>query len=196
MNLTDKQNISAIQAVHPLAKNIDKVLVSTDDIYERIESLGKQISQDYAGQSLVIIGVLKGAMPFMAALIKHITVPIVIDFVAVSSYEGGTSSTGVVRFQKDVEEPLKGRHVLVVEDIVDTGLTLHYLLNTLKLREPASLEVCCLVSKPARRKIEIDVKYLGFTIPDRFIVGFGMDYEEHYRNLDYVGILSPAAIAP
>ncbi len=196
MDLINKVPNSASQAVHPLAKNIDKILLSTDDIYQRIASLGKQISQDYAGKSLVIIGVLKGAMPFMAALIKHITVPLVIDFVAVSSYEGGTSSTGVVRFQKDVEEPLKGRHVLVVEDIVDTGLTLHYLLNTLKLREPASLEVCCLVSKPARRKVEIEVKYLGFTIPDRFIVGFGMDYEERYRNLDYVGILSPTAIAP
>lgn len=196
MDLINKVPNSASQAVHPLAKDIDKILLSTDDIYQRIASLGKQISQDYAGKSLVIIGVLKGAMPFMAALIKHITVPLVIDFVAVSSYEGGTSSTGVVRFQKDVEEPLKGRHVLVVEDIVDTGLTLHYLLNTLKLREPASLEVCCLVSKPARRKVEIEVKYLGFTIPDRFIVGFGMDYEERYRNLDYVGILSPTAIAP
>ncbi|MGM9991448.1 MAG: hypoxanthine phosphoribosyltransferase [Candidatus Bruticola sp.] len=196
MSLISKQEESQPANVHPLAKNIDKVLVPTEIIYKRIERMGEQISKDYAGKNLVIIGVLKGALPFMAALIKCITVPMVIDFVALSSYEGGTSSTGVVRFQKDVEEPLEGQHVLVVEDIVDTGLTLHYLLKTLKLRNPKSLEVCCLISKPSRRKIDIDVKYLGFTIPDRFIVGFGMDYQERYRNLDYIGVLSPAAITP
>ncbi len=192
--MSDTNNIKP-DSINPLATNISRVLVSSQDIQKRIEELGAQISKDYAGQSLVVIGVLKGAFPFMAALIKHITVPVVIDFVAVSSYEG-TSSTGVVRFQKDVEEPLTGRNVLVVEDIVDTGLTLHYLMNTLQVRDPKSLEICCLVDKPARRKIEITSKYIGFTIPDRFIVGFGMDYEEHYRSLDFIGILSPKAIKP
>ena len=192
--VSDTNNIKP-DSINPLATNISRVLVSSQDIQKRIEELGAQISKDYAGQSLVVIGVLKGAFPFMAALIKHITVPVVIDFVAVSSYEG-TSSTGVVRFQKDVEEPLTGRNVLVVEDIVDTGLTLHYLMNTLQVRDPKSLEICCLVDKPARRKIEITSKYIGFTIPDRFIVGFGMDYGEHYRSLDFIGILSPKAIKP
>jgi hypoxanthine phosphoribosyltransferase len=192
--VSDTNNIKP-DSINPLATNISRVLVSSQDIQKRIEELGAQISKDYAGQSLVVIGVLKGAFPFMAALIKHITVPVVIDFVAVSSYEG-TSSTGVVRFQKDVEEPLTGRNVLVVEDIVDTGLTLHYLMNTLQVRDPKSLEICCLVDKPARRKIEITSKYIGFTIPDRFIVGFGMDYEEHYRSLDFICILSPKAIKP
>lgn len=179
---------------HPLRGNIEEVLLSYEDIIKRIDEVGKQISQDYAGEELLIIGVLKGAMPFMAELVRHITCPVILDYVATSSYGGSTSSSGVVRFQKDVEEALKDRHVLVVEDIVDTGLTLHYLLETLKLRQPKSLKVCCLIDKPARRRAEVPVGYLGFTIEDRFIVGFGMDYKESYRNLDFIGVLSPAAI--
>ena len=191
----DCQERYPVASQHPLAHNIDYTLVPHEIIAQRIRELGETISRDYAGQEEVLVGVLKGAMPFLADLMRHISVPTVIDFVALSSY-AGTSSTGVVRFQKDVEEPLEGRHVIVVEDIVDTGLTLHYLLQTLSLRNPKSLEICCLVDKPARRKVQVSPKYLGFTIPDRFIVGFGMDYEEHYRNLDFIGVLAPAAIAP
>lgn len=187
-------NHSPIISDHPLSANVDRVLISNREIKERISELARQISQDYAGEDVVVIGVLKGAMPFMAYLIREITTPIIMDFVAISSYSGGTSSTGIVRFQKDVEESLKDKHVLIIEDIVDTGLTLKYLLETFRLRQPKSLEICSLVDKPARRKVEISVKYAGFTIPNCFILGFGMDYDESYRNLDFVGIMDPSTV--
>ncbi|MBQ7503666.1 hypoxanthine phosphoribosyltransferase [bacterium] len=196
MTLVDDNNRYPIESGHPLAKNVDRILIDRNSIQKRIAELGKQISEDYANQELVVIGVLKGALPFMAELIKHITVPMVIDFVATSTYVGGLQSTGVVRFQKDVEEVLNGRNVLVVEDIVDSGITLRYLTDMMHLRNPKSLEICCLIDKPVRRKADIYPKYIGFTIPDRFIIGFGLDYEESYRNLDFIGILSPSAIAP
>ena len=187
-------NHSPMVSNHPLSSNVDRVLISNREIMVRISELAQEISKDYAGEDIVVIGVLKGAMPFMAYLIKEITTPIIMDFVAISSYSGGTSSTGIVRFQKDVEESLKDKHVLIIEDIVDTGLTLKYLLETFKLRQPKSMAICCLVDKPARRKVEIPVKYAGFTIPNCFIFGFGINCEEIYRNLDFVGIMDPQTV--
>lgn len=178
---------------HPLEHNVSELLLSRAEIDAKVAEIGRQISQDYGNEEIVVICVLKGAMPFMADLVRHITCPVVLDYVAISSYGGATSSSGVVRFQKDVEEDLAGRHVLIVEDIVDTGLTLHYLVQTLQLRNPKSLKICCLISKPARRKVEVNPDYLCFTIEDRFIIGCGMDYQESYRNLDYVGIMRPEA---
>lgn len=194
MTVIEDTNSHAIKSRHPLIKNVDRVLVPAEMIQARIAELGRQITEDYKGEDLVIIGVLKGAMPFMSDLVRHIDMPLVMDYVATSSYAGGTTSSGVVRFQKDVEEPLEGRSVIIVEDIVDTGFTLHYLSKIFKLRGPKSLEICTLVDKPARRKTDVAPKYVGFTIPDRFILGYGMDYEESYRNLDFIGIMSPEAI--
>ena len=151
--------------------------------------MAQQISADYAGQEVILLCVLKGAMMFTADLMRHLEPHVILDFVAVSSYGSATSTSGVVRIQKDVEEKIAGRHVLVVEDIVDTGLTLHYLLANLRLRNPASLKVCCLLDKPARRQVEVDVDYLGFAIEDRFVVGYGLDFDERFRNLSYIGIL-------
>ena len=174
---------------HPLQDHIGEVLLSTDLIQDRIRQVASEISRDYAGQEVVLICVLKGAMFFTADLMRHLEPRTVLDFVAVSSYGSSTSTSGVVRIQKDVEEQLSGRHVLVVEDIVDTGLTLHYLLANLRLRNPASLKVCCLLDKPARRRVQVPVDYLGFTIEDRFVVGFGLDYDGHFRNLGYIGVM-------
>lgn len=196
MTLISDDNKHPLDSGHPLLKNVDRVLIDRDSIQKRISELGRQISQDYAGDELVVVGVLKGSLPFMAELVKHIEVPMVMDFVATSTYVGGLQSTGVVRFQKDVEEVLNNRSVLVVEDIVDSGITLRYLTDMMRLRNPKSLEICCLIDKPFHRKTDIYPKYRGFVIPDRFIIGFGLDYEESYRNLDFIGILSPAAIAP
>jgi hypoxanthine phosphoribosyltransferase len=151
--------------------------------------VAQQISADYAGQEIVLLCVLKGAMMFTADLMRHLEPHVVLDFVAVSSYGSATSTSGVVRIQKDVEEQIAGRHVLVVEDIVDTGLTLHYLLANLRLRNPASLKVCCLLDKPERRRVEVHVDYLGFAIEDRFVIGYGLDFDEHFRNLGYIGIM-------
>jgi len=181
--------VAPVTASHPLQDQIGEVLLSSAAIQERIRQMASEISQDYSGQEIVILCVLKGSLMFTADMMRHLTPAVVLDFVAVSSYGSATSTSGVVRIQKDVEEQLSGRHVLVVEDIVDTGLTLHYLLANLKLRNPASLKVCCLLDKPARRRVEVPVDYLGFSIEDRFVVGFGLDYDEHFRNLGYIGVM-------
>ena len=180
--------------LHPLENHIGEILLPADRIQQRIREVAAQISTDYAGQEVVLLCVLKGSMLFTADLMRHLECPVVVDFVAVSSYGSSTSSSGVVRIQKDVEEQLAGRHVLVVEDIVDTGLTLHYLLANLRLRNPASLKVCCLLDKPSRRRVEVPVDYLGFTIPDRFVIGYGLDFDEHYRNLGYIGVMKEDAV--
>jgi hypoxanthine phosphoribosyltransferase len=168
---------------------IGDILVQADDLQHRIAQLGEEISQDYAGRDLLLVGVLKGAVFFLSDLMRQISVPCEVDFMAVASYGSSTDSSGVVRILKDLDAPLEGRDVLIVEDIVDSGLTLQYLMRTLEARKPASLEVCALLTKPERRKTEVPSRYIGFEIPDRFAIGYGLDYAERYRNLPYVAAL-------
>jgi hypoxanthine phosphoribosyltransferase len=168
---------------------IGEVLVSTEDLERRVRELGAEISRDYEGRDLVMIGVLKGAVLFLGDLMRELTIPCEIDFMAVSSYGSATDSSGVVRILKDLDSSIDGRDVLLVEDIVDSGLTLHYLLKNLKARNPASLEVCALLTKPERRRIELPIRYVGFEIPNRFAIGYGLDHAQRYRNLRYVAVL-------
>lgn len=179
---------------HPLEHCVGETLIPAERLQARIAEVGEEISRDYGGQEIVLICVLKGSMMFTSDLMRHLRCPVVVDYVAVSSYGNATSTSGVVRIQKDVEENLSGRHVLVVEDIVDSGLTLSYLLEHLRLRNPASLKVCCLLDKPDRRRVPVHVDYLGFVIEDRFVIGYGLDYDEHYRNLGYIGVMKEDAI--
>jgi hypoxanthine phosphoribosyltransferase len=174
----------------PRDESIGEILVQPDELQHRIRQLGEEISRDYAGHELLLIGVLKGAVFFLADLMRQIEVPCEVDFMAVSSYGSSTDSSGVVRILKDLDAPLEGRHVLIVEDIVDSGLTLQYLMRTLQTRGPASLAVCALLTKPERRKAEVPARYVGFEIPDKFAIGYGLDYGERYRNLPYVATLS------
>ncbi|WP_091745612.1 hypoxanthine phosphoribosyltransferase [Propionispora vibrioides] len=176
--------------------DVERVLISTEELKQRIADMGKQISQDYAGKEILMIGVLRGAVIFMADLARAIDIPVAIDFMAVSSYGAGTSSSGVVRILKDLDETVEGKHILVVEDIIDSGLTLNYLLDNIKSRKPASLRMCTLLNKPERRKVNVHIDYNGFTIPDHFVVGYGLDYAEKYRNLPFIGILKPAVYEP
>jgi hypoxanthine phosphoribosyltransferase len=171
---------------------IAEVLVGSEELARRIDDLGAQISKDYEGKELLLVGVLKGAVFFMADLARRIEVPVSLDFMAVSSYGSSTKSSGVVRILKDLDEGIEGRNVLVVEDILDTGLTLKYLLKNLASRSPKSLEVCTLLSKEGKQRVPIQCRYVGFSIPDEFVVGYGLDYAERYRNLPYIGILKPA----
>lgn len=157
----------------------------------RVRELGAQISADYAGQQVHLVAILKGAVPFLADLARALTIPATFDFLAISSYGASAASSGVVRFIKDLDEAIEGRHVLIVEDIVDTGLTLAYLRNTLSARHPASLAVAVALDKAARRRVPVQVDYVGFSVPDAFVVGYGLDYAGRYRNLPYVGILRP-----
>jgi hypoxanthine phosphoribosyltransferase len=170
--------------------SIGDILVQADELQRRVRELGEQISRDYDGRDLLLIGVLKGAVFFLADLMRHIDVPCEVDFMAVASYGSATDSSGVVRILKDLDMPIEGRDVLIVEDIVDSGLTLQYLLRSLEARGPASLEVCALLTKPSRRKVELPARYVGFEIPDRFAIGYGLDHAERYRNLPYVAALS------
>ena len=175
-----------------LHADIGEVLLSEEQIRTRIQELGQQISTDYAGRQLTLVSVLKGSLPFMADLMRQIDIPLRIDLMEVSSYGGtSTESTGLVRILKDLSASIEGEDVLLVEDIIDTGLTLNYLLRYLKGKGPASLRICTLLDKPARRLVEIPVDYTGFTIPDQFVVGYGLDYGELYRNLRFVGVLRP-----
>ncbi len=176
-------------------KAIGEILVQPDALRRRVEELGAQITADYEGRDLLLVGVLKGAVFFLADVMRHIEVPCDLDFMAVSSYGSATDSSGVVRILKDLDAPLEGRHVLIVEDIVDSGLTLQYLLRNLGARNPASLEVCALLTKPERRKVELEAKYVGFEIPDRFVIGYGLDFNEKYRNLPYVATMTDEAVA-
>ncbi|MBQ7567728.1 hypoxanthine phosphoribosyltransferase [bacterium] len=179
---------------HPFDKNIAQVLFTKEQLQKRIAELGQQISQDYGQEEIVVICVLKGAVPFCADLVRHITCPMAIDFMAASTYGGTSASSGVVRFQKDIEEDVYGRHVLFVEDIIDSGLTLRYLTDHIRLRHPKSLKICCLMDKAVKRKTDLHPDYVGFDLGDHFIVGYGFDYEESYRNMDYIGVLKPEAI--
>jgi len=170
-------------------RDVDEVLVDADALRARIAELGAQISDDYEGRELLLVGVLKGAIFFIADLMRELRVPCEIDFMAISSYGAATDSSGVVRILKDLDSSIADRHVLVVEDIIDSGLTLSYLLRTLRARRPASLEICALLTKPERREIDVPTRYVGFEIPNRFVVGYGLDYAERYRNLPYIGVL-------
>jgi hypoxanthine phosphoribosyltransferase len=173
----------------PEEPGLGEVLVSAEQLQQRVAELGEQISRDYAGRRLLLIGVLKGAVFFLSDLMRYIEVPVEVDFMAVASYGSATDSSGVVRILKDLDAAIEGRDVLIVEDIVDSGLTLQYLMRNLGSRNPASLEVCALLTKPARRKVDLPTRYVGFEIPDRFVVGYGLDYAERHRNLPFVAAL-------
>jgi hypoxanthine phosphoribosyltransferase len=177
-----------------LERGVEEILIDAGSLQARIAALGDEISEDYRGRDLLLLGVLKGAVFFMADLMRRLSVPCEIDFMAISSYGAATDSSGVVRILKDLDTNIAGRHVLVVEDIIDSGLTLSYLVRNLEAREPASLEVCALMTKPERREIDVDVRYVGFEIPNRFVIGYGLDFAERYRNLPYVAVLHPDLI--
>jgi hypoxanthine phosphoribosyltransferase len=168
------------------------ILFTEEEVKQKIRELGEQISLDYAGEELLVVGILKGAFVFMADLIRHIDLPLRIDFMDVSSYGVSTVSSGQVRIMKDLENSIEGKNVLIVEDIIDTGLTLNYISEILQKREPKSLRICCLLDKPSRRKSSIRPNYIGFSIEDHFVVGCGLDYAEHYRNYPAICILKPA----
>jgi hypoxanthine phosphoribosyltransferase len=170
-------------------ERIGETLIDSARLHGRVSELGAEISRDYAGRDLVLVGVLKGALIFMADLMRSLEVPCEIDLMAVSSYGSATDSSGVVRILKDLDTSINGRDVLIVEDIVDSGLTLQYLLRNLRARDPASIEVCALLTKPERRRVETPIRYVGFEIPNRFVIGYGLDHGQRHRNLDYVAVL-------
>ena len=172
---------------------IERILLSEDQIKARIAELGRELTADYAGKNPIFIGVLKGVVMFFADMIRAIPLDCQIDFMAVSSYGGGTQSSGKIRIQKDISVDLAGRHVVILEDILDSGLTLSHTAAYLKTKGPASLKICTLLDKPDRRKAEVQADYVGFTIPNLFVVGYGLDFDENYRNLPYVGVLKPGA---
>jgi len=176
--------------VSEVDRGVCEVLVGEDDLRARIAALGAEISADYEGRDLLLVGVLKGAVFFMADLMRKLTVPCEIDFMAISSYGAATDTSGVVRILKDLDINIAGRDVLVVEDIIDSGLTLSYLMRNLGARKPASLEICALLTKPERREIDVLVRYVGFEIPNRFAIGYGLDHAQRYRNLDFVAALA------
>ena len=173
-------------------QDIEEILLSTEVIQAKVIALGEQISRDYQGKPLLLLGTLKGAVPFIADLARAITLPLELDYMAISSYGSATHSSGVVRILKDLEGPIENKHVLIVEDIIDSGLTLHYLMEVLRQRRPLSLRVCTLLDKQRERVKPVESDYTGFIIPDRFVVGYGLDYAQQYRNLPYIGILKPA----
>jgi hypoxanthine phosphoribosyltransferase len=177
-----------------LTRGVSKILVEEETLRARIVELGAEVSADYVGRDLLLVGVLKGAVFFMADLMRQLTIPCEVDFMAISSYGASTDSSGVVRILKDLDINIEGRDVLIVEDIIDSGLTLSYLIRNLESRNPATLEVCALLTKPARREIDVDVRYTGFEIPNEFVIGYGLDYAERYRNLPYVAVLDPDAV--
>jgi hypoxanthine phosphoribosyltransferase len=189
MNSADLQ-----QRYGEMAMDIQDVLLTPEQIQQRVGELGRAIGRDYAGRNPLVVGVLKGVVFFMADLLRAITIPVEVDFLAIASYSPETRNRGKVRLVKDLEADISGRHVLFVEDVIDTGLTLNYLLSTLRARQPASLEVCVLFDKPEKRLIDIPLMYKGFNLPDRFVVGYGLDRRERYRNLPFVGILKASAL--
>ena len=172
-------------------ESIGEILVQADELQHRVRQMGAEITRDYEGKDLLLIGVLKGAIFFLADLMRSIEVPCEVDFMAVASYGSATDSSGVVRILKDLDAAIEGRDVLIVEDIVDSGLTLQYLLRSLSARNPRTLEICALLTKPERRKVELNPRYVGFEIPDKFAIGYGLDFAERYRNLPYVAALAP-----
>ena len=168
---------------------VGEVLVEREALAKRVVELAEEVSRDYEGRDLLLVGVLKGAVFFLSDLMRHLDRECEVDFMAVSSYGSSTDSSGVVRILKDLDASIEGRHVLIVEDIVDSGLTLSYLMRTLRARDPATLEVCALLTKPERRKVDLPIRYVGFEIPNRFVIGYGLDHAERFRNLPYVAVL-------
>ena len=181
-----------------MAPDIQSIVISAEELHTRVQELGRAISLDYAGLNPLVVGVLKGVTLFMADLLRAITIPLEVDFLAVSNYSAEAHAkargSGLVRLEKDLSAPITGRHVLFLEDVVDTGLTLNYLLHTLQTRQPASLEVCAMFNKPFHRLIDMPLKYTGFDLPDRFVVGYGLDFHEKYRNLPFVCLLKPGVM--
>jgi hypoxanthine phosphoribosyltransferase len=184
-----EQRVSGSPARRPGEGRVGEVLVSSEDLQRRVAELAAEISLDYEGRELVLIGVLKGAVFFLADLMRRLTVPCELDFMAVTSYGSATDSSGVVRILKDLDGSIEDRDALIVEDIIDSGLTLHYLIRNLRARGPRSLEVCALLTKPERRRVDLPIRYVGFEIPNRFAIGYGLDFEQRFRNLDYVAAL-------
>lgn len=179
-----------------LLADLQQVFVSTEALQRRVGELGQAISNDYRGKNPVLVGALKGVICFMADLLRAITIPVEVDFIAISSFSNEARDQGVVRIVKDLDRPINGRHIIFVEDVVDTGLTLNYLMNNLRAHMPASLEVCALFDRKGHRFMEVPIRYKGFDVPDYFIVGYGLDHHEKYRNLPYVGILKPEILFP
>ena len=174
-----------------MINDVEKILVTEEELKERVAQLGEQITKDYEGKAPVLASVLRGSYIFMADLSRNIELPVTIDFMAVSSYGSGTTSSGQVEIKKDLSDPIEGKDLIIVEDILDSGNTLYYLMDVLRARKPASIKICTLLDKPERRAKPITADYSGFTIPDAFVVGYGLDYDEKYRNLPYIGILKP-----
>jgi hypoxanthine phosphoribosyltransferase len=174
-----------------MQNDVDEVMITEDRIRQKTAELGRKLTEDYGGKNPLLICVLKGGLMFLADLMREIQIPVEIDFMAVSSYGDATESSGVVRILMDLDRNIRGRHVLIVEDIIDTGRTLTYIMENLRTRGPASIKVCTLLNKPARRVLDIPIDYVGFEIPDRFVIGYGLDYGETYRNLPFVGVLKP-----
>jgi len=170
-------------------EQLEKILIAPEELQEKVKELGKKISQDYRGQEVLLVCVLKGAFVFLADLIRALTIPVRVDFIACSSYGTSTESSGVVKILKDLDYPVDNKHILLVEDIVDTGLTLNYIVSILKERHPLSLKICALLDKPERRVAPVKLDYLGFIIPNEFVVGYGLDFNGHFRNLPFIGIL-------
>ncbi|NLG28780.1 MAG: hypoxanthine phosphoribosyltransferase [Chloroflexi bacterium] len=177
--------------MNPFGDDIERVLISAEQLLARVAELGAQISSDYHGMDPLLICVLKGGYVFLADLTRHLSIRHAIDFMAISSYGNATVSSGVVAILKDLERDITGRHILIVEDIIDTGHTLAYLMENLRLRAPASVRICTLLSKPSRREVDLKIDYIGFEIPNEFVIGYGLDYAEHYRGLPFIGVLSP-----
>ncbi|WP_432620012.1 hypoxanthine phosphoribosyltransferase [Butyricicoccus sp.] len=175
-----------------MKQDIEKVLISEEEIAAKVKELGAQIAKDYADKNPLIVSVLRGSFVFMADLVRAIDVPCTVDFMSVSSYGSGTTSSGEVKITKDFDVSIEGRHLIIVEDILDSGRTLSYLMKTLKARGAASIALCTFLDKPERRVVPVEVAYKGFTVPDAFIVGYGLDYDQRYRNLPYVGVLKPS----
>ncbi len=184
----------SIQGVEKMYEEAERILISKEEIEKTVQRLADEINRDYAGKEIILAGLLKGSFVFMGDLMRKITVPCSIDFMIVSSYGGRTFSSGEVNIKKDLGEDIKDKHVIIVEDIIDSGITLSAVLNILRHREPASLRLCAFLSKPARRQKEVVIDYLGMEIPDEFVIGYGLDYDEKYRNFPFVGILDPKYI--
>jgi len=178
-----------------LREDVAKILITEEEIQRRVRELARQIERDYEGKDLLMVGLLKGAVTFMVDLTRAMQRPVAVDFMAVSSYGSSTESSGIVRILKDLDESIEGRHVLIVEDIVDTGLTLRYILEVLRQRGPASLRVCALLNKKERRLVDVPLDYVGFDVPNEFVVGYGLDFRQIYRNLPFIGVLKPEVYA-
>ena len=191
MNWYSRRKVEGKAMEHILDKDVERILFSEEELKQRVAEIAAQIDRDYAGKEPVLIGILRGSFVFMADLVRQIHLPCTLDFMAVSSYGAGTSSSGQVKIVKDLSEQIEGKDVIVIEDILDSGNTLSYLLQLLQARKPASVRLCALLDKPSRRTKEVELHYSGFSIPDYFVVGYGLDYAEKYRNLPYIGVLKP-----